>query len=169
MNCKVHTFSFKTIVNFDLSGKSGCPDDWILYGDNCYQFNLALSQLKNWTAAKQACESIGDFSSLVSIQNEDENAFLIKQMSSAEVQSPVWIGLNDRRSENVLKWSDSSKVDYLNWIQKNPRNLPHKDCTVLMAMRKDAAWTMELCSETRRYICKRKKGLLTSMCTYCIC
>ena len=149
----------KKLLNFDLSGKNGCPDDWTLFGDHCYQFNLAESQFKNWTGAKQACESIGDFSSLVSIQNESENAFLTKEISSV-AKSAVWIGLNDRQSENVFKWSDSSAADYRNWIQKNSRNRPWKDCTVLMGMRTDGAWSTELCSAPRRYICKRKKGLL---------
>jgi hypothetical protein len=103
---------------------------------------------------------LGDFSSLVNIQNEEENAFLMEQINSAEALSPVWIGLNDRQSENVFRWSDNSKPKYTNWMQDNPRNRQYKDCTVLLGMRKDGAWTTELCSETRRYICKRNKGLL---------
>lgn len=143
------------------SGKSECPDDWTLFGDNCYQFNLGESQLKTWTAANLACESIGNFSYLVSIQNKSENAFLTKEVKSIAM-SPVWIGLNDRKSENVFKWSDGSKVEYVNWVNGDARNKAWKDCTALMGMITDGAWVTEQCSERRRYICKRKKGLLFS-------
>ena len=149
---------------FHFLGKNECPDDWSMFEGNCYQFNLAESQLKNWNAAEKACESVGDFSSLASISSQAEQDFLTKQVSSV-AESSVWIGLNDRQSENVFKWSDNSKVDYQNWEDNNRGNRAWRDCTVLMGMKTDGAWTTERCSETRRYICKRKRGLLPSTCT----
>lgn len=145
-----------------LLGKPGCPDDWTSFGNNCYQFNLAESQLKNWTAAEQSCKSVGDFSSLVSILNEEEQSFLTKEIATV-AKSAVWIGLNDRQSELIYKWSDNSEVDYQNWITKTgiSVNQQWKDCAVLLGMRTDGVWTMESCSKPRRYVCKRRKGLFT--------
>ncbi|XP_046846401.1 uncharacterized protein LOC124440117 isoform X2 [Xenia sp. Carnegie-2017] len=134
--------------------KKGCPDDWYPYEDNCYQFNLLESQLKNWSDAQHACESIGDFSSLASIHSESEQAFLTAKVNLI-AQSEVWIGLNDRQSENLYKWTDNTKFDYENWFANTSGNKPWKDCTLMMGMRSDGAWTKEMCSEKRRFICKR--------------
>lgn len=151
-------------LNVYFLGKNECPDDWSTFEDHCYQFNLAESQRKSWMNAKHACESVGDFSSLVSIHSKGEQDFLAKEISSV-AQSTVWIGLNDRQSENVFIWSDNSKVDYRNWLHISRGNRGWKDCTVVMGMRTDGAWTAEHCSLLRRYICKRKRGLLLPCCT----
>lgn len=137
-----------------------CPAGWIPFGDDCYQFNTAVSQRKTWAAAKRACESIGDFSSLAIIKTKAQQDFIEQTLS---IRTDVWIGLSDNEKEHVFKWTDKTYLrdsNFANWVNESRQggNAPRKDCVFLRGQ-SNYAWTVGYCGlRYGRYICQRKRG-----------
>ena len=138
-----------------------CPENWIPYNDSCYQFNFGPTQLMTWRAAKNACNSTGGFSSLLTIKSKDEQDFIKKQISSSS-PSEVWIGLSDIDTEAIFKWTDGSFLSdtkFLIWANGNPtENNEDNDCVLMLGVRTDGAWSVQSCSLRRNFICKRNRG-----------
>ena len=139
-----------------------CPEGWIPYNDTCYQFNMGVSQKLSWAEAKEACNAIGDFASLVKINSQSEQDFVNKRIQLTTSLN-VWIGLNDIKNENVFRWSaDHSELDstaYKIWANGKPsENMDDRDCVAILSLRKDGAWSVQNCTEKRNYICMRHRG-----------
>ncbi|XP_044179085.1 uncharacterized protein LOC114946811 isoform X1 [Acropora millepora] len=136
---------------------SGCPTGWYGFGNSCYLFRVRSLNVRglNWDNARSYCLSYnGD---LVSVSNRSEMDF-IKTKTSKAGREYFWIGLNDRRKENVFVWSDGTpynKSIYSNWYPNEPNDIGGEDCVELFP----AQWNDNSCMKEKSYICERPKGL----------
>ena len=108
----------------------------------------------NWDNARSYCLSYGG--DLVSVSNKSEMDFINNKTSEAGREN-FWIGLNDRRTENVFVWSDGTpynKSIYSNWYPNEPNNLGNEDCVDLIPTQ----WNDNSCMKEKSYICERPKG-----------
>ena len=108
----------------------------------------------NWDNARSYCLSYGG--DLVSVSNKSEMDFINSHKSNAG-REYFWIGLNDRRKENVFVWSDGTpynKSIYSNWYPNEPNNMGDEDCVDLIPTQ----WNDNSCVKEKSYICERRKG-----------
>ena len=134
----------------------GCPTGWHGYGNSCYLFRIRSLHVRglNWDNARSYCLSFdGD---LVSVANRSEMEFIKNETSKAGSEY-FWIGLNDRRKENVFVWSDGTpynKSIYSNWYPNEPNDSGGEDCVELFPTQ----WNDNSCMKEKSYICERPKG-----------
>uniref|UniRef100_A0A8D0EKF2 MRC1 protein n=1 Tax=Strix occidentalis caurina TaxID=311401 RepID=A0A8D0EKF2_STROC len=138
----------------------GCPEDWLLFKNQCYKF--FGSSYEYWHTARRNCMSLGG--NLASIHNEQVQAFLTYHLK--DVSNDPWIGLNDILSELNFVWTDGSAVSYTNWAPDSPKlvepvlypslhpedghNLGHADDT--------GKWNNQECFKSTGYICQKNSG-----------
>ncbi|KAJ8043122.1 C-type lectin domain family 17, member A [Holothuria leucospilota] len=87
---------------------------------NCSEWNewngseyKLISTSQTWEESRQLCES--NSSHLVTIENKEENIFVRKMVWLCYQFRWTWIGLNDRTTEGIWKWSDGTVSTYRNW------------------------------------------------------
>ena len=113
----------------------------------------------NWDNARSYCLSYGG--DLVSVSNISEMDFITSKTSKADIEY-FWIGLNDRRKENVFVWSDGTpynKSIYSNWYPNEPNNAGGEDCVELFKTQ----WNDNSCMKEKSYICERPKGKILDL------
>ena len=72
-----------------------------------------------WTAARQACQSMGGY--LVTITSAAENNFVFNTWPSG------WIGFTDEVVEGQWRWVTGESVTYTNWNGGEPNNSNNED------------------------------------------
>ncbi|KFV95226.1 Macrophage mannose receptor 1, partial [Eurypyga helias] len=166
--CERHrSFINATLPSAVPSTPGGCPEDWLLFKNQCYKF--FGSSYEYWSTARRTCMSLGG--NLASIHNEQVQAFLTYHLK--DVSNDPWIGLNDILSELNFVWSDGSAVSYTNWALDSPKlvepvlfpslhpedghNLQQFDCVSLKRGHADdtGKWNNEECYKSRGYICQK--------------
>uniref|UniRef100_A0A8C3CN55 C-type lectin domain-containing protein n=1 Tax=Cairina moschata TaxID=8855 RepID=A0A8C3CN55_CAIMO len=114
--CERHrSFINATLVPAVTSPLGGCPEDWLLFKNQCYKF--FGSSYQYWHTASRACISLGGH--LATITNEQVQAFLTYHLK--DVFYDPWIGLNDVLSELNFVWADGRTVSYTNWAPGSPK------------------------------------------------
>ncbi|KFO04791.1 Macrophage mannose receptor 1, partial [Balearica regulorum gibbericeps] len=166
--CQRHrSFINSTLPSAALSPPGGCPEDWLLFKNQCYKF--FGSSYEYWYSARGTCMSLGG--NLASIHNEQVQAFLTYHLK--DVSNDPWIGLNDINSELNFVWTDGSAVSYTNWAPDSPKlvepvlypslhpedghNLQQFDCVSLKRGHADdtGKWNNEECYKSTGYICQK--------------
>ncbi|NXE05186.1 MRC1 protein, partial [Lophotis ruficrista] len=145
----------------------GCPEDWLLFKNQCYKF--FGSSYEYWHTARRTCMNLGG--NLASIHNEQVQAFLTYHLK--DVSNDPWIGLNDILIELNFVWADGSAVSYTNWAPDSPKLvepvfsdinvliffplLQQFDCVSLKRGHADdtGKWNNEECYKSRGYICQK--------------
>ncbi|NXO00784.1 MRC1 protein, partial [Rhinopomastus cyanomelas] len=169
--CERHrNFTNTTLPSAVPSVPGGCPEDWLLFKNQCYKF-FGYSY-EYWYTARRNCMRIGG--DLASIRNEQVQAFLTYHLK--DVSSDPWIGLNDIDSELNFVWSDGSAVSYTNWASDSPklierilydslhpedgRNREQFDCVSLKRGPANdvGKWNDERCLNSRGYICQKNSA-----------
>ena len=81
----------------------------------------------------------------------------------------VWIGLNDRRTENKFVWSDGTHFNsstYHDWNGGEPNNLGREDCVEL----RNHKWNDLTCYHYCYYVCETTtKGFFIVVCSRLFC
>ncbi|NXC39026.1 MRC1 protein, partial [Penelope pileata] len=166
--CERHENSVKgTLAPAVTSPPGGCPEDWLLFKNQCYKFFGSYFQY--WYTARTDCIRLGGH--LATIQNEQVQAFLTYHLK--DVLYDPWIGLNDLISELNFVWADGSAVSYTNWASGSPKlyepilfdslrpedghNRLQYDCVSLMRGHADdtGKWSDESCYKSSGYICQK--------------
>nr|CCP50119.1 MRC1L-E [Gallus gallus] len=165
--CERHrSFVNATLSPAVTSPPGGCPEDWLLFKNQCYKF--FGSQFQYWYTANRDCISLGGH--LATIQNEQVQAFLTYHLK--DVLYNPWIGLNDIISELNFVWADGNTVSYTNWAPDSPKlyepilydslhpedghNRMQYDCVSLKTDYTDIGkWSDESCSKSSGYICQK--------------
>lgn len=134
---------------------ANCGPGWedVTGSDSCFSFN---PNLLSWQDALADCKSKGG--DLASISNAQEQSYI----SGRTLYFPsdlMWVGANDRDTENGWQWSDGTPFAFLNWDEKQPDNSADSDCTVVS--KRTSRWDDVPCGSRNGYICK-KKGKVTS-------
>uniref|UniRef100_A0A8D0EN57 C-type lectin domain-containing protein n=1 Tax=Strix occidentalis caurina TaxID=311401 RepID=A0A8D0EN57_STROC len=129
----------------------GCPEDWLLFKNQCYKF--FGSSYEYWHTARRNCMSLGG--NLASIHNEQVQAFLTYHLK--DVSNDPWIGLNDILSELNFVWTDGSAVSYTNWAPDSPKLVEPFDCVSLKRGHADdtGKWNNQECFKSTGYICQK--------------
>uniref|UniRef100_A0A7N6ADX3 Mannose receptor, C type 1b n=1 Tax=Anabas testudineus TaxID=64144 RepID=A0A7N6ADX3_ANATE len=105
---------------------SFCSRPWIPYNGHCFHINRTQ---KTWSEAQRQCRSEGG--DLVSIRNVEDQSFIISQLGYASTDE-LWIGLNDKKTEGLFDWSDSSTVSFTSWEYGKPGvGTDVKDCILI--------------------------------------
>uniref|UniRef100_A0A8C3CSE1 C-type lectin domain-containing protein n=1 Tax=Cairina moschata TaxID=8855 RepID=A0A8C3CSE1_CAIMO len=147
--CERHrSFINATLVPAVTSPLGGCPEDWLLFKNQCYKF--FGSSYQYWHTASRACISLGGH--LATITNEQVQAFLTYHLK--DVFYDPWIGLNDVLSELNFVWADGRTVSYTNWAPGSPKLY---DCVALKRGPPDntGKWSDEPCYKSSGYICQK--------------
>eukprot|EP00794_Sanderia_malayensis_P005753 gene5753-biopygen4667 len=108
----------------------------------------------NWPEARQYCFDLkGD---LVSIRDSAENERIAEFIKSTGMGRSIWIGLNDRRQEGTMEWSNGSPVTFTNWNTGEPNSASEdEDCAALLSYRNGFPWNDAWCSTNiNPFICE---------------
>ncbi|XP_060772571.1 C-type lectin domain family 4 member M-like isoform X1 [Neoarius graeffei] len=90
-----------------------------------YSFYYISTQGKSWTESRQDCREQG--ADLVIINNREEQEFINKLLCNRK----VWIGLNDRETEDMWKWVDDTTLTTGHWGQGEPNGREiNEDCVL---------------------------------------
>ena len=132
-----------------------CPKSWVKFDKYCYLIRNSYYGTRHWSQARQQCLSLG--ADLASIHSSEEHSFLYTAASKGQQSS--WIGLNDRRIEKHMVWSDGTPLDFSNWDVKEPNdNSGQENCVEMTFL--SGRWNDNRCSSYRGYICKKELGIL---------
>ena len=106
-----------------------CPDGYKLFNQSCY--GITWRGVHDWEDARVACgELTKKFSSfylsfdLVSIHNDEENSFILNNVTNGECC--YYLGLRRNVNESDFQWSDQSKFSYEDWRQDYPKREVNK-------------------------------------------
>ncbi|XP_077993133.1 macrophage mannose receptor 1-like [Glandiceps talaboti] len=125
-----------------------CRAGYEYYYNSCYK---KLTGSYTWNSAKEAC--VSDESDLVSIENIYEQYYIETHMF--EIDSQIWIGLNDLEQIGTYGWSDGSPVFYTKWAIGEPSYSTGEGC-VQMTM--TGGWDDTKCSNMIPAVCKYYLG-----------
>jgi len=114
-------------------------------GQSCY---LIATELVGWVGARDACREWGG--ELVKIETIAEEQFLLMRM-----EDDVWIGANDRDTEDAFEWADGEPVTRFNWSMGQPDNFQGQEhCVELRVI--DQQWNDRPCGgDPQAYLCER--------------
>ncbi|KAK0067569.1 secretory phospholipase A2 receptor [Biomphalaria pfeifferi] len=122
--------------------------DWLYHGGFCYYVSI---DQKTWSQSQDVCRNKG--AELISLHSEDENNFLLYQLSKRDIgdHTLYWLGLNTL-NQSYYKWSDGSPVDYVAWQGGiEPKTVTNK-CVITKT--EHVLWSTSVCHSLYRYICK---------------
>ncbi|KAM9284675.1 LOW QUALITY PROTEIN: secretory phospholipase A2 receptor [Cariama cristata] len=125
---------------------------WIKFKNSCYSFSTVL-QGTSFDTAYEVCKNQG--SNLLTIQDEDENAFILEELHSFgySVQM-VWLNILLVKENETISWFDGSPLNYSNWGIREPEfdNLKGNFCISLRTT--DGVWQLSPCREKKGFVCK---------------
>ncbi|XP_052061960.1 macrophage mannose receptor 1-like [Mytilus californianus] len=133
-----------------------CPSTWKEFNGYCYKKFNKRNEQRTWMKSRNFCRDRG--ADLVSIHSSEENNFV--RISSG--LDEVWIGLNDRDSENGFEWSDGSPVNVMIWGQNEPNDkFQQEDCVTSLRYHMDRwhTWNDDNCYKRKSFVCKFQKGM----------
>ncbi|VDI53765.1 mannose receptor, C type [Mytilus galloprovincialis] len=137
---------------------TACPDsNWSLRDGVCYLADTAVT--RNWDDAVQWC--IGRNSLLVYPKTLTEKSNVLDILTEKGIGS-CWIGLDDKQTEGVYVWQDSSVLqpDEEGWIPGNPDQISFgEDCTELWP---NQGWNDATCDWEKNVICQVKEVVPTT-------
>uniref|UniRef100_A0A4W3GI81 C-type lectin domain-containing protein n=1 Tax=Callorhinchus milii TaxID=7868 RepID=A0A4W3GI81_CALMI len=131
-----------------------CLTGWYLYSPSkhCYRY---FPKRLSWQHAEAECSKLVQGGHLASIHFQHQNDFihtLVRQ--GAKRDRPIWIGLNDRKSETMFQWSDMSR--YLFHFLLNDSKDPASTTNCDTFCNKSKKWKDLNCEKKLRYICSYK-------------
>ena len=140
----------ETVINPEHPGT--CPSGWRKFDRHCYF--LQTFHGFSWSKARQQCLDKG--ADLASIHSTKEQKFFHNAQKQSKVR--MWIGLNDRRIEKQMVWSDGSPFDYSYWDTGEPNdNAGVANCIEMLAS--SGGWNDLRCSQEHGFVCKKELGI----------
>nr|XP_011422437.3 macrophage mannose receptor 1 isoform X2 [Crassostrea gigas] len=123
--------------------------------NNCYQF---FDKQLDWSDAREICQSNGG--DLASIESQQEQYYVSAKIRNLNSVA-MWIGINDRGTENRFMWTDGSPVAYLHWGNGEPNNYRHnEDCGAIFTT--TSYWNDYPCGNRNGFICKKQSNQRTT-------
>lgn len=133
---------------------------WIKFKNSCYSFSTVLQGM-SFDTAYEVCKNQG--SSLLTIQDEEENAFILEELHSFgySVQM-VWLNILLVTDNETVSWFDGSPLNYSNWGIREPEfdNLKGNFCISLRTT--DGVWQLSPCREEKGFVCKMDADIDTT-------
>ncbi|XP_067660797.1 C-type lectin BfL-2-like [Haliotis asinina] len=112
--------------------------------NKCYRF---YTEAKEWLSAQRKCESAG--ANLVHI-HDDKARDVMRSFISNGV---IWIGLNDRASEQSWVWADGSAMTSNYWNPGEPLTSRDSNC-VSYNPHRSGGWDDVMCTNKYRFVCE---------------
>lgn len=98
------------------------------------------TEAKSWVDSK--AEAVRNGGTLVSIQCEQQNS-LVNNLRGG---SRVWIGFNDRDTEDTFKWTDGEDEGFRKWYGNEPNDSgENEDCTEMWNSGSGGTWNDRNC------------------------
>ncbi|KAJ7376149.1 hypothetical protein OS493_036755 [Desmophyllum pertusum] len=135
----------------------GCPKDWKRFDNSCYK---SPSTPSNWFAAQINCSNYN--AHLVTVSSERENAFLIREIITKQLQSRhFWIGLQRAPFDiNNWLWVDGTRLTFSDWYSGQPDNYRQEEFCgemyVLQVRYGVVKWNDVNCSRASSFICEKE-------------
>ena len=148
----------ETIVGWTvyLKGIPSCDNGWMLNGHSCYFFS---TDKMAWLDAAAVCEN--DNSTLVQIDNEHENNFLVQRIKLIHGEAGgdfhYWTNGNDKDVQNQWVWGHPGNQNignYTNWFIEDPNGGTIEDCIALHGYL-NFKWSDRPCDAEYFYICEK--------------
>lgn len=123
------------------------------YYRKCY---LIFQHFENYATAQELCHSRGG--NLAMPIDQNEFAALAQYVHDAffPFNWPVWIGINDRRSEGLYLFENGHRVSFYNWYKDHLVTQPNggilENCVSISS--DDGKWWDNDCSRRMYYICE---------------
>ncbi|MGH0143234.1 UNVERIFIED_CONTAM: hypothetical protein FKN15_014043 [Acipenser sinensis] len=145
----------------DTTMSPGCPksnglSNWIHYKDHCYAFDISFYNYSVFTMeeAKAFCQTLDPSSRLLTIQDANENQFVINQVKKNPlITGRVWLGITLDSKDHPVSWIDGSSISFSNWENNTDKEKSKVGCSVLVSA--SGKWTYVSCNQSRnRLVCK---------------
>ncbi|XP_071115701.1 echinoidin-like [Haliotis cracherodii] len=136
------------------------------FGERCYEF--AIYREVYWEEASKECSRKGG--SLATVNDLATQKFFENSLSSLKsTRHGIWIGFNDRASEDHYTWVSGEETPFTYWASGEPSSVLHsvEDC-VIMRNSKAYHWEDQPCNLWPRhysYICQYDMLPTTTMTT----
>nr|XP_033817174.1 C-type lectin domain family 11 member A isoform X2 [Geotrypetes seraphini] len=123
------------------------------FSRKCY---LLFLQFESYPTAQQLCQSRGG--NLAMPTDQQEYAALAQYIHDALFPSnwPVWIGINDQRSEGMYLYENGHRVSFFNWYKDHlvsqPNGSARENCISVSS--DDGKWWDNDCSRRMYYVCE---------------
>ncbi|XP_041118970.1 lymphocyte antigen 75-like [Polyodon spathula] len=150
----------------DTTVSSRCPksnglSNWVHYKDHCYAFDTSFYNYSVFTMeeAKAFCQTLDPSSHLLTIQDADENEFVISQVKKHPlITGRVWLGITLDSQDHPEGWIDGSSISFSNWEKNTDKEKSKGSCSVLVSA--SGTWTYVSCNHSRsRLVCKAPNRL----------
>lgn len=128
---------------------SPCPDGWSYVEETARCYSYFMEHV-NYTTASDRCSSMD--SSLASPKSLQENDFLVALVASDE---QVYIGLDDRATEDVFVWSDGQTLSWSNWEYGEPNDYSGQEDCVHLQPDKAGQWRDTSCQAQYDFVCQK--------------
>ncbi|KAM9163688.1 macrophage mannose receptor 1-like isoform 1-T1 [Pangshura tecta] len=123
-----------------------------------FHYQINSQSALTWHQARKSCQQQNaELLSITEIQEQTYLREITKNMDSA-----LWIGLNNLNFNSGWQWIGSSPLRYLNWAPGSPIPAPGKLCAMLNP-RRASKWENQACNQKYGYICKRGNSTLESL------
>ncbi|KAJ8322346.1 hypothetical protein KUTeg_000817 [Tegillarca granosa] len=150
---------------------TGCGSGWVEYSGMCY---IIIKQRMTWNSALSHCHSLSG--TLAEGYSHSVNDFLRNMMlsdhSACEVANFVyyfivcssatqlyskycWLG--GQKSGGHWRWLTSGSFHYTDWNTHEPDNKYGNENCLEMGYHVDNHWNDQSCSDTRNFICQKRK------------
>ena len=147
--CKI---TRETVIKPEHPGT--CPSGWRKFDRHCYFLENNPIRRISWSEARKQCLDKG--ADLASIHSTAEQNFIHNTLWPSDGR--IWIGLNDRRIEKQMVWSDGSPFDYSYWDTGEPSdNAGVQNCIEMYGS--VGGWNDLSCSKERGFVCKKELGI----------
>lgn len=137
-----------------------CPQDWYESKYSCFQVNAKpQSQQLNWDEAREDCQTQG--ADLASFHSHDDlNAVWRNSMVGNDAN--FFIGLHFSDQEMMLKWSDGSAVNFVQWADgQSDALLGLMNCVEIYA---DSGYMAhQKCAVRRNWVCSIPRGVVPTV------
>ncbi|TWT77872.1 Lectin C-type domain protein [Posidoniimonas polymericola] len=97
-----------------------------------------LLEPASWTESQAEAELLGG--NLVTIDDQEENDWVLITFGGVPGQKYLWLGLNDFAQEGTFEWADSTPIGYTNWFPGEPNNQGGDENAVLFPWNAGGTW-----------------------------
>jgi hypothetical protein len=114
------------------------------------------SALRDWAAARLACQAYGGGTDLVVLHSDAEQDLLVAEINTvpAEAAGAWWLGLGDAALEATFVWVDGTPLDFTAWGVNEPNNFMGGEDCAQFAIGLPGQWNDLACTTPMFYICE---------------
>ncbi|XP_063789734.1 lymphocyte antigen 75 isoform X2 [Pseudophryne corroboree] len=151
---KSSTIQPKLYTEDKLCPKTPGSGRWVHQKDFCYGFDMKIYNYSVYTSeeARHFCETLDPTSTLLTINDEEENAFVSRYLKAdALLTNRVWLGVKSNLKDQKAVWLNGSPIQYSNWstAQKETSD----SCAILLP--ETGTWHKVPCTPGHgRVVCK---------------